>query len=106
MRLSNFKAAALLVGIFYAFVIFLPIPTAAEQPGSMDHHIQIAGETPLVLPPQEEEKLLEPVISKPWYKKWWVWTIAGGVAGGTAVALSGGKKKNDNGSSGSLQVTW
>ena len=32
----------------------------------------------------------EPGITNPWYKKWWVWTLAGAVVVGGAMALGGG----------------
>ncbi len=51
---------------------------------------------PLVLTPTPEERMTmkteAPAVEeeKPWYKKWWVWTIAGAVVIGAAAAGGGG----------------
>ena len=48
---------------------------------------------PVVETPKGKEEPLfttgEPIL-KPWYKKWWVWTIAVAIAGGAAAAAGGG----------------
>lgn len=48
--------------------------------------------TERVFPQQERELGLktEEAPAKPWYKKWWVWTIAGAVVIGAAAASGGG----------------
>ena len=57
-------------------------------------------------PPSEDLVLkTEGPPSKPWYKKWWVWTIVGAVAIGGAVAASGGGGGGGDGSTGSATIT-
>ena len=54
----------------------------------------------LVEAPQEEPLFkTEASKSKPWYKKWWVWTIASAVTTGTiyAMTLNGEKDRNSPG---------
>jgi hypothetical protein len=48
--------------------------------------------TETIFPPEEKEVALksEPSLEKPWYKKWWVWAIAGAVVVGAAAAGGGG----------------
>jgi hypothetical protein len=52
--------------------------------------------TPLVLTPSPEERMTmkseAPAVEgeKPWYKKWWVWTLAGAVVIGAAAGGGGG----------------
>ena len=41
------------------------------------------------LPPMQEAEIIE--VRKPFYKKWWFWTLVGGaVVGGAAIALASG----------------
>lgn len=59
--------------------------------------------TERIFPEQERGVGLktEETTAKPWYKKWWVWTIAGAVAIGAAAAAGGGGgggNKSENGS--------
>jgi hypothetical protein len=51
----------------------------------------------------ESDAIYKP--AKPWYKKWWVWTIAGVVLVG-AAAGGGGGSGSSGGDSGSLSIAW
>lgn len=68
------------------------------------------------LPPMQEMDTVQE--RKPYYKKWWVWTLAGaviaGAAGGVAIAMGGGLGGSSGSSStppppsqtGNIDVTW
>ncbi len=58
-----------------------PAPASAKAP--------LPPIAPVAGPPVETTKKKASMPTpRPWYKKWWVWTIAGAVVGGTAVALA------------------
>ncbi len=84
------RCTALLVGFIYLMAV-LPITASADGPRSMSGVVRVAAADGLLLPPQEEGKLDAPeVLSKPWYKKWWVWTIIIGLAAGGAGGAGAG----------------
>lgn len=70
---------------------------------------------PLILIPSPEERMTmkteAPAFegSKPWYKKWWIWTIAGAVVIGAAAAGGHGGGGGESGggapSTGSAKIT-
>ena len=58
-----------------------------------------AEEEVFVEAPREEPLFkTEPTLSKPWYKKWWVWTIAGALTTGSIYGMSLKDEKNGDGS--------
>ncbi len=71
---------------------------------------------PMPPAPETQEPPLfttEAPVLKPWYKKWWVWTMVVVVAGGAAAAAANGSDRNkQNGPTptgnqgGSVQVAW
>ena len=89
-----------------------PIPFAApEAPPPVEEVIPEAPppmeEVTPELPPVVEEPLFEtppPAEEpKPWYKKWWVWTVAGTVIAGvvTAIAIN---NRDDEDATGSVTI--
>lgn len=48
------------------------------------------GDDLLVMPAGERSEAPGPPPARPWYKRWWVWTVAGAVVAGAAVGAGVG----------------
>ncbi len=117
MKKIRSQLFVLLLVFFYSFFL-IPVSTLKAENGS---RLSLRESfTPMVQEPSQNLRLAEaqipadsvpedeilinkkrpfslktrPANKKPWYKKWWVWTIVAAVAGGIAAANS------DSGSSG------
>ncbi len=80
------KGIIYLVAAIYLTALMPVRALASDQP--LPGMLKVATAEPFVLQPQEEGKLAVPAVPKPWYKKWWVWTIITGVAAGIAAGSS------------------
>jgi hypothetical protein len=68
----------------------LLVTVAPVLPGQ---EMEQAGGTPEIVPtesPTERLAMKTDAGAKPWYKKWWVWAVAGGVVVAAAAAGGGG----------------
>jgi hypothetical protein len=59
-------------------------PPAASAPASRPRLLALP---PATLPTPGPRPGPAPALSRPWYKKWWVWTIAGAVVAGAGLGL-------------------
>lgn len=74
----------------------LMVTVAPLLPGQ---EMEQAGGTPEIVPtesPTERLAMKTEAGAKPWYKKWWVWAVAGGVVLTAAVAGGGGGGGDDS----------
>ncbi len=101
--LCVWRAITLLLTLVLSVELVMPIASFAQQisnPASTGDGSLMNQELP---PMQQAETVHE---HKPYYKKWWVWTIAGvvvaGAAAGAALAMGGG---NDSAPTGSVTIT-
>lgn len=83
----------------------LGFPTGSQaQTGQAQPSTSVTDLKNQDLPPMQQAETVHE--HKPYYKKWWVWTIIGvvvaGAAAGTALAMGGG---NDSGPTGSVTIT-
>jgi hypothetical protein len=75
----------------------LIVTVAPVLPGK---ELEEVGGTPQTVPtesPTERMAMKTEAETKPWYKKWWVWAIAGGVVVAAAAAGGGGGGGGDEG---------
>lgn len=110
MNNTYLRYLVLPIMIFY-LVVLTPHPSWAEEKGFS----RPASQEPLILPPQEEGKIIPQgeSISKPFYTKWWFWTLVLVIGGGAAAAAGGGGGGGSNtgggsttSTTGSVGVTW
>ena len=121
------KAFVLSILSIYAFVMLplapvlaqnltLPGDTEITEPGlrqdppseavPLGGPLKVADEAIVDIPTTEEFALkTESPASRPWYKKWWVWTIAGAVVTGVVIAVAGAGDDGGGPRTGSASVT-
>lgn len=75
------------------------LPTEKKEAAQAEGKKAEGNFTEKIFPEQERQPAIktETVPEKPWYKKWWVWTIMGAVVIGVAAAAGGGGGGKDSG---------
>lgn len=107
-----FRSLTMIPGEQGQFMVVIP---GSEISGKeIDYYIEavdLAGNTSLEGTASRPHRVAVDIPSqkKAWYRKWWVWALAGALlAGGvgTALALSSGDGEGDRSNLGTVWVTW
>jgi hypothetical protein len=83
------------------YALSVPLSAVGESPGTLSYYIEILDEKdnvlmrrgapgePFVLPLTAERARTPQSDSspRPWYKRWWVWTVAGVLVAGATTAV-------------------
>ena len=110
-RRSNLWGAGPIMGFALVLLIEVVAPCWSWAQAATPAPPPTASTVSQELPPIQEVEAIED--RRPFYKKWWFWTIVAVAVGGAAVAMAGGGGSNGSSSTstapagpGNVNVKW